>query len=664
MEREAGQGEAQASSCGLDLVTALYRRWASTPQALSGDSALTWAAPEETSSSSLTHPDAEICLSYAELQREIKLSAGLVTSLGLKRGEVLGLQAPRSIDWLPLFLGALSQGVTILLLNDAYTPRELDFFLSDACARLALIPERAHQPLEALQALRPPDERTALLSPEVIRERRSRRRPLESVADLTGDDLAVLAYTSGTTGQPKGAQIRHRDLMGTLRALHEAWAWSAEDVLIHTLPLFHIHGLFVAALGCLWARAHLVLLPKFNALNALRAVAAYDATVLMGVPTHHHRYLKIPADLRPDVSHLRLVTSGSAPLSAERFEAFREAFGVEIVERYGMTEVGIVLSAPLSGVKKPGSVGYPLPGVLARICDDQGKEVARGETGELHISSQSLFAGYYGRPKDTSQSVYRDTHGRRWMRTGDLCSQDDDGMYWLRGRASEMIISGGLNVYPKEVERAIFEVGSGWIDEVVVLGVADPEWGERVEAYLTTPDQTAPASHLIQDLTTQLSERLAPYKRPKQIRWISTLPRNAMGKLQRHRLRPSWRPGGCHCGAVRWRVYLPERFDAEDCNCSICAMSGNVHVIVKAEHFELIRGSERLRRYRFNTQQAEHLFCEECGVKSFYHPRSHPHGIGVTWRCIDDWTRLEVNAIPFDGQNWEASIDQLRHRSS
>lgn len=637
----------------LDLVSALSERWGVQAER-EASVALTWLDTEA--------PERVERWSYAQLSEEIELSAGFIESLGLKRGDLLGMQAPRSLDWLPTFLGALSRGVSVLLLNDAYTPRELDYTLADAGAKVALIPRASHAELLKLQARRADLTTTALISVERLRAERRAHPPLKRRGDLSGEDLAVLAYTSGTTGRPKGAMIRHRDIIGTLKALYEAWAWSASDVLVHTLPLFHIHGLFVAALGGLWASAHIALLPRFDALEALRGVEQVRATVLMGVPTHHHRYLKIPADQRPDLSSLRLVTSGSAPLSAELFASLNELFGVEVVERYGMTEVGIVLSAPLRGVKRAGSVGDPLPGVSAKICDAQDVELSSGEVGELHISSESLFAGYYGRPEATEAAVYQDETGRRWMRTGDICVRDEDGRHWLRGRASEMIISGGLNVYPREVERALLEVGEELIDEALVLGIPDPEWGERVEAYLTTRSGAPPPAGWIEEITRALRDHLAPYKRPKQVRWISSLPRNAMGKLQRHRLRPQWRSGGCHCGAVRWRAKLPERFDAEACNCSICAMSGNVHVIVPSSVFELERGADQLKSYRYNTQQAEHLFCEVCGVKSFYHPRSHPEGVGVTWRCLDGWGNFEVNEIPFDGQNWEESIARLRGR--
>jgi malonyl-CoA/methylmalonyl-CoA synthetase len=504
----------------FDLISSLYQRWHELYDDLSQTTALTWLGVSD------------ITWSYEELQHEIELSASYINTLGLNVGDVLGLQAPRSIDWLPLFLGALSRGVTVLLLNDHYTAHELKYYLSDAHAKMAIIPKSKYNDLSKICS-----QSMHLVTADTMQSHRRKHGCLKNLEELNGDHLAVLAYTSGTTGRPKGARIRHKDIMGTLQALHHAWEWSKDDRLVHTLPLFHIHGLFVAGLGSFWAGAQILLLPHFDALTAMKAVERFKATVLMAVPTHHHRYLQLSSEDRPKVNSLRLVTSGSAPLSADKFNAFRSAFGIEIVERYGMTEVGIVLSAKLRGLKLPGSVGYPLPNVSAKIFNAQDQEVKQGETGELHISSSSLFDGYHQRPEATKNSVYLDLKGQRWMRTGDLCFQDKEGMYWLKGRTSELIISGGLNVYPKEVELVIVEVAKTWIDEVVVVGLADPEWGERVEAFLTTPNQTQPSPHQLQLLSQELTQHLASYKRPKKITWLKVLPRNAMGKLQRFKLK-------------------------------------------------------------------------------------------------------------------------------
>ena len=525
-----------------DLLSSLYRRWQAFNLDHSQAIAMVWHEIDPSAIKQSSQGKERCTWSYQDLKIEIEKSAGYLESLGLRKGEVIGLQIPRNPLWLPLFLGALSRGFCVLLLNDSYTAHELSYYVLDAQAKLAFIPKKKLLTLELiLSELNPEIERPRLLATESIESDRKSAQPLVARDDLHGDLTAVLAYTSGTTGKPKGARIRHRDIMGTLQALHQAWDWKVSDRLIHTLPLFHIHGLFVAALGALWAGAQVILLSKFEALAALQAVESYQASILMGVPTHHHRYLKISQSLHekhhPKLSSLRLVTSGSAPLSAEHFQSFNELFGLDIVERYGMTEVGIVLSAPLHGPKLAGSVGFPLPGVKAKICDSQDQELKVQEIGELHISSTSLFEGYHRRPEATQKSLYTDHNGMKWMRTGDIAYCDHDGRYWLKGRASDLIISGGLNVYPKEIENEIMSLASTWIDELAVVGIEDSEWGERVEAFITTKDDLAPTSEKLHQLSIQLRVRLAAYKCPKKITWLESIPKNALGKLQRFKLR-------------------------------------------------------------------------------------------------------------------------------
>lgn len=524
------------SIADLDLVSSLYSRWDLIHEDLALANAQAWSEP-------VNHQQVELTeiWTYQRLKEEIERSASFLTSLGLTHGDVLGLQVPKSQIWLSLFLGALSQGISVLLLNDSYTARELIYYLSDAQAKVAFLPLNNVEIIKQNQVFKDTIANSIqLFESESIHCSRASYAPLCKAKRFSAQHLAVLAYTSGTTGQPKGARIRHADLMGTLKALHTAWKWQSDDVLVHTLPLFHIHGLFVAALGTLWAGAYLILLSAFDAYSVFKLIEHCQASVLMGVPTHHHRYLALARERSlstlPSLKSLRLVTSGSAPLPAERFQELSELFGLEVVERYGMTEVGIVLSASLEQAKAPGSVGYPLPGVQAKVCDLQGLVLNDEEIGELHISSQSLFEGYHNKPKATEQSLYLDSEGLLWMRTGDLASRDQKGQYWLKGRRSDMIISGGLNVYPKEVEHEILLLAD-WIEEVAVVGLPDPEWGERVEAFYTTHDQKEPDESLSEQLKTLLCSVLASYKRPKRLRWMNELPRNALGKVQKFKLR-------------------------------------------------------------------------------------------------------------------------------
>ena len=469
---------------------------------------------------------------HAALHQRAARGAGLVASLGLGAGDVLALQAPRSPSWLALLLGAWSQGLTVLLLNPAYPPAELRFFLEDAGAAAAVLPAATRA---ALGPGCPPGPDADALASAL--DAAPARAPDPAVDETA---VAVLAYTSGTTGRPKGARIRHRDILGTVEALHTAWGWRADDVLVHTLPLFHIHGLFVAALGALWAGARVLLLPRFDAQAALAAVARHRGTVLMGVPTHHHRYLSLPAAALPDTGSLRLVTSGSAPLPAARHAAFRARFGIDIVERYGMTEVGIVLSNPLGGPCLPGTVGRPLPGVHTRVVGADDQPLPPGETGELWVSSPGLFAGYHGLPEATAAALVT-AGGRRWMRTGDLATIDDQGIHRIVGRAADMVISGGLNVYPSEVEAALRKVGGDQLEDVAVVGIPDEDLGEKVVAAVVL--RPGAVVRLV-DWLGACRDLLAPYKLPKVLRMVGALPRNAMGKVQKHRIRADWAQGG------------------------------------------------------------------------------------------------------------------------
>jgi len=465
----------------------------------------------------------------ADLLERCRRAAGLLRAHGLGPGDVVGLQAHRGPDFLAVFLGALGSGVTVLLLNGAYTPREVGFLLSDAQARVAVV-----QP-SVCEALG--DAACPLLSADVLAGALDTAQPLPVDGDPDGlsvaaDAVAALGYTSGTTGQPKGAVIRHQNIAGTVASLHRAWGWTSDDVLVHALPLFHIHGLFVAMLGALWAGARVVLLPRFSPDGAVAAMAQHGGTVFMGVPTFYHRLLGM--DAPPALPSMRLWTSGSAPLPAPVWEAFRDRFGCEILERYGMTEVGIVLSNPLDGDRVPGTVGFPLPGVAGLITDrDTGEPLPAGQVGELQISSPGLISHYLGLPEKTAEAIRADEAGQRWMRTGDLASCDASGRFSIVGRMGDMVITGGLNVYPREVETVLLDLS--FVAEVAVVGVPDPDWGERVVA-LVVADGPADEDAVLHHAKTEL----AGFKVPKEVRFADALPRNSMGKVQKHRIRSGW----------------------------------------------------------------------------------------------------------------------------
>jgi malonyl-CoA/methylmalonyl-CoA synthetase len=454
-------------------------------------------------------------LSYGELVARVERAAGWLTAEGLGRGDVLMLQTPRCLAFLEVHLAALALGVVTLPLNPAYTAEELAFYRADSGARRAVLIGGGDLPAEALS------EALAAAAPV----RLSGGTP----DGIPGDHPALLCYTSGTTGRPKGAIITHDNLAGTVLPLHEAWRWSRRDVLLHALPLFHIHGLIVAQHGALYAGARTLWMPRFEPTEALALMA--QSTVFMGVPTFYHRLLSLPASVRADLSGMRLLTSGSAPLSAQAHAAFAERFGQRILERYGMTEAGIVLSNPVDGERRPGAVGFALPGVSIRLVDPAtGVDVAAGEVGEIRIRGPGVIPGYLNLPGQTA-AAFDDG----WLCSGDLARRDEDGYVHIVGRSKDLVITGGLNVYPVEVERVLLSHPA--VDEVAVVGILDEEWGERVvAAVIPRPDAAADPQALI----AFARQHLAPYKCPREVRLVADLPRNAMGKVQKARLRADW----------------------------------------------------------------------------------------------------------------------------
>lgn len=338
-----------------------------------------------------------------------------------------------------------------------------------------------------------------------------------------------MIYTSGTTGQPKGAEITHRNLTAQLDGLHEAWGWREDDVILHVLPIFHIHGLVVALHGGFHAGATAVLLPKFDAQEALAQMVAHRCTVLMAVPAIHKRLVDVPNGGDYDLSHVRLITSGSDRLPDDLFIRFRDTFGHTLLERYGMTETGLTLSNPLDGERRVGAVGMPLPGVAARVVDPATDEPLPDETvGELQIRGDNVSKGYWQMAEKTAASFTTDG----WFKTGDLAQRSVDGYYTLKGRGKDLIISGGLNIYPPEVELVLAELDG--VAASAVIGCLDEEWGERVTAVIVkTPNATLTAD----DVITHCRANLAPYKSPKAVRFVDNLPANALGKVQKAKLR-------------------------------------------------------------------------------------------------------------------------------
>jgi len=429
-------------------------------------------------------------VSYAALEAGASQVAGHLVAQGVRPGERVGLQAEKSVEAVIFYLGVLKAGAVFLPLNPAYTSSEVDYFVSDAEPRVFVTDAQAFV-ADAQKAL-----------------------PLNQAAPRSDSDLAALIYTSGTTGRSKGAMLSHGNLAANAAALHEIWGFSSRDVLLHALPIFHVHGLFVALHCAFLSTCTMVWLAKFDDAQVLAGLQT--STVMMGVPTFYTRLLGNPQFSRDRVKHMRLFISGSAPLLESTFAEFEARAGMQILERYGMSEAVIITSNPRLGERIPGTVGYPLPGVELRIDGD--------ETGVIQIRGPSVFSGYWRMPDKTAEDFTADG----FFITGDVGRQDADGRLSITGRAKDLIISGGYNVYPKEIELVLDELGG--VTESAVVGVPHPDFGEGVVAVVIGSGDEA----LMID---ECRRQLAPYKSPKRIVFVDELPRNAMGKVQKNLLR-------------------------------------------------------------------------------------------------------------------------------
>jgi len=472
-------------------------------------------------------------LRYSELESGVQRTMAWLLALGLRPGKCVATQLPTGLAFVQLHLAICRLGAIHLPLNPAFPPAELRYFLADSGAVLFFC-AAGETPAWCLPALR----RIVTLRDDAhFEECIAAHAPAAPPLPADPDAVALMLYTSGTTSRPKGALITHANLTANIRALHQAWGWRAEDVLLHVLPLFHVHGLTVALHGALHAGATAALLPRFEAARALELLASRRFSVFMGVPTIHYRLYQAAADREHDLSHLRLMTSGSDRLPDELFRGVQQRFRVTLLERYGMTETGMNLSNPLRGERRMGSVGFPLPGVQARVVDRRTERpLPDGEVGELQIRGPHVCRGYHDRPQQTATAFTADG----WLRTGDLAERAPDGYYTLQGRATDLIISGGLNVYPPEVERAL--LAHPQVQAVAVIGCADEEWGERVVALVVPAADACDEDQFAQALQRWCRARLAAYKIPRVWRFVAALPRNALGKVRKAVLREQFCP--------------------------------------------------------------------------------------------------------------------------
>jgi malonyl-CoA/methylmalonyl-CoA synthetase len=463
-------------------------------------------------------------ISYQGMRERAEGFGAGLAAWGLRPGERVALFLGNHPDLLAAYLGTHLAGGVVVPVNTQYRKGELRHIFGDAGVRLCLTDEERKPELQRTREDLPELEAVIEAGPEFedfLGETHSLQMP-------RGEDLAVIAYTSGTTGRSKGAMLLHHNLVANAQAVCEAWHWTGEDTLLLALPLFHTHGLMVGAHGTFFTGSDAELHSKFDAAATYDALLAGRVTMFFGVPTMYTRLLREAEarDERPDP--IRLYVSGSAPLSPQAFDEFEGLFGERILERYGMTETIMNLTNPYEGERRPGTVGRPFPGQEARVVGVETREpLADGEIGEIEVRGPNVFPGYWNRPDATEESF--DKEG--WFATGDLGYVGEDGYFTISGRAKELIISGGYNVYPREVEVAI--EGCPGVSEVAVVGLPDPEFGERVVAVVVPDDPGLTA----EKVTSFCREDLAGFKKPREVVFVDDLPRNALGKVLKHKVR-------------------------------------------------------------------------------------------------------------------------------
>ncbi len=432
-------------------------------------------------------------VSFAMLEQGVGRAAALLRAKGVKPGDRIAAQVEKSVGALMLYLAALQVGAIYAPLNTAYTDAEIDYFINDL------------EPALVIRDIRPFAGESHKYEPDHAIEPRERY------------DIAAIIYTSGTTGRSKGAMLSHGNLASNAEALIQAWGYTSDDVLLHALPIFHVHGLFISLHCALLTGSPIIWLPKFDDAEVIAALPR--ATVMMGVPTFYTRLLANSSFTRETAAHMRVFISGSAPLLEGTFAEFEARTSQRILERYGMSEAVIISSNPLDGDRVPGSVGFPLPGVDLRIAD--------GEIGEIEIKGPSVFRGYWRMPEREG-----DFTPDGYFRTGDVGRQDADGRVWITGRAKDLIISGGFNVYPKEIEIVLDALPG--VTESAVIGVPHHDFGEAVVAIVIGEGEQAA-------IIDAARAKLAPFKAPKRVVFVKELPRNAMGKVQKAALRETYK---------------------------------------------------------------------------------------------------------------------------
>jgi malonyl-CoA/methylmalonyl-CoA synthetase len=470
-------------------------------------------------------------ISYGDLIARAGQMANVLVARGVKPGDRVAAQTEKSVPGLVLYLAAVRAGAVYLPLNTAYTLNELDYFIIDAEPSLVVCDPSKAEGIGAIAAK--VGARVETLGADgkgSLTDAAAKANVEFNTVARGNDDLAAILYTSGTTGRSKGAMLTHDNLASNSLSLVEYWRFGKDDVLIHALPIYHTHGLFVASNVTLFARAAMIFLPKFDPDLIIRLMAR--ATVLMGVPTFYTRLLQSPALSRESTKHMRLFISGSAPLLADTHREWAARTGHAVLERYGMTETNMNTSNPYDGERVPGAVGHALPGVSLRVTDPEtGEEIAREAIGMIEVKGPNVFKGYWRMPEKTKAEF----RGDGFFITGDLGKIDDKGYVHILGRGKDLVISGGFNVYPKEIESEIDAMPG--VIESAVIGVPHADFGEGVTAVVVC-DKGAPVDEA--SVLKALDGRLAKFKMPKRVIVVDELPRNAMGKVQKNILRDTY----------------------------------------------------------------------------------------------------------------------------
>ncbi len=478
--------------------------------------------------------------SWRDLDRASAMMANLLQSLALPPGSRIAVQTEKSVESLILYLATLRAGLVYLPLNTAYQSAEIAYFIGNAEPAVVVCSPQNHGWVSkiAFQAgtqavFTLGDDRTGSLL-----DRARHHSDVHVPAVSSADDLAVIIYTSGTTGRSKGAMLTHGNMLSNAQVLREYWDWRADDVLIHALPIFHVHGLFVAIHGALINGSPMIWLNRFDPRQVVDALPR--ATVFMGVPTLYSRLLAEPGLTVAQASHMRLFISGSAPLLVDTFKAWQVRTGHTILERYGMSETAMLTSNPCKPdgryrgtcERRGGTVGFPLPGVALRVVNDAGQTLAAGDVGSIQVSGPNVFKGYWRMPEKTAEEFTADG----FFKTGDVGKVDADGYITIVGRSKDLIISGGYNVYPAEIEGYINEMPG--VAESAVVGVPHPDFGEVGVALITAkPSATVDPDWVI----AELKSKLANFKIPKRCVVVDELPRNTMGKVQKNLLRVQYK---------------------------------------------------------------------------------------------------------------------------